>query len=575
MCGIFGFVNPRVQQSDYACELLRHRGPDAAGHWTDDKIVLEHTRLSILDLSPGGNQPFAATPGKILTYNGEIFNFADLRSSLEADFSFRTHSDTEVLYYAFQKWGVACLPRLNGMFAFGYYDQAQQKLWLVRDRFGVKPLYYAETPEGLVFASEQKAIYPYLEAEVNAAALQEYFAFKYVSGSRTLVKGVLELDPGAYLEIDLTTMVIRKTQWYQLPRERSGSSQGLTERTEALLQDAIRLRLISDVPLGVQLSGGVDSSLITHLVSRLLPERVNTYSINCINSSYDEGGYAQDIADRCGVTHHPIDFTADDFLRDWESAVFHNDEPLNHPHSLPIMRLTEVARSDVTVLLSGEGADETFAGYPHARRFLSAEDPSCYLELGRFNDSANLGEMLAEGPLSEAAQAGERLALIAGSEPNETGYPSYEFRTHLNTLLNRVDKMSMAHAMEIRTPYLDYRLVEVGLKTPLVALMGQQQETRKKPLLELYERYFHNGLSTRDKIGFRVPLDEWIRGRPAFRTFIQARLEVLRQDSIFRPGYVDGLIAGLGADAISDARLRQIWTVANYAIWRLQFPQIS
>ncbi|MBM4297187.1 MAG: hypothetical protein FJ143_05550, partial [Deltaproteobacteria bacterium] len=456
-----------------------------------------------------------------------------------------------------------------------YYDQEQKKLWLVRDRFGVKPLYYTLTPEGLVFASEQKAIYPYIEPELNAAALQEYFTFKYVSGARTLVRGVLELDPGAYLEIDLETMVIKKVQWYRPPPVRRQTAEGLIEEVECLLEDAIRLRLISDVPLGVQLSGGLDSSIITHIVSRLRSDRVKSYSISFVNSPYDEGSYAQEIADRCGVEHHPIAFTADDFLQNWDRAVFHNDEPLNHPHSLPIMKLTAVARRDVTVLLSGEGADEAFAGYLHTRRYLFAEDPACYLELGRFNDAASLREMLVDEVLSEPAEIGERLALSAEAKRNKTGYHGYELRTHLNTLLNRVDKMSMANAMEVRTPFLDYRLVELGLQAPLLALVGQQQETRKKPLMELYERYFSNGLSTREKIGFRVPWDEWVRERPAFRRFIQAHLEVERQDPIFRPGYIDDLIQCLGQGVISGARLKQIWTVANYAIWRLKFPEVS
>ena len=575
MCGIFGIVNPFAEQADYACEILRHRGPDSSGHWRGGNVVLEHTRLSILDLSASASQPFAAIPDKALVFNGEIFNFAEIRSALARDFEFHTTSDTEVLYYAFHKWGVSCLPRLNGMFAFAFYDQVQGKLWLVRDRYGVKPLYYSLTESGLVFASEQKAIYPYIDARVNQRALREHFAFKYVSGRRTLVEGVSELEPGAYLEIDLQPFKVNEARWYSLPFRRHQSSDEMAEgELEALIEDSIRLRLISDVPLGVQLSGGVDSSVITRIVSRLTPNRVNTYSINCINSPYDEGPYAQDIANVCGVEHHPIDFTADNFLELWDTATYHNDEPLNHPHSLPIMKLTEVARRDVTVLLSGEGADEVFCGYPHAKRFLKAQDSGSYLEFGRFNDAANLTEMLAEELLIEPDEFGEREGFIHNPGREGTNYTSYEFRTHLTTLLNRVDKMSMANAMEIRTPFLDYRLVQLGVEAPLAALIGNDGEGRKRPLMALYEKYFHNGESARPKIGFRVPWDEWMREKASFRNFVAERIAEMRQEPLFKDGYIDRLINVLRNGVLSDSTLKQIWTVANYAIWRLQFPRI-
>jgi asparagine synthase (glutamine-hydrolysing) len=575
MCGIFGIVNPEIERADYACGILRHRGPDSFGHWKDRNVVLEHTRLSILDLSSSAGQPFAPIADKVLVFNGEIFNFAEIRAALTPEYEFQTTSDTEALYYAFHKWGVSCLPRLNGMFAFAFYDRARGKLWLVRDRFGVKPLYYSVSQNGLIFASEQKAIYPYIEARVDRRALREYFGFKYVSARRTMVEGVWELEPGAYLEIELHPFKVNEARWYSLPLRRGDSSDELQEGLEALIEDSIRLRLISDVPLGVQLSGGVDSSIITRIVSRLTPNQVNTYSINCLNSPYDEGAHAQNIADVCGVQHHPIDFTADNFLELWDAAAYHNDEPLNHPHSLPIMKLTEVARDDVTVLLSGEGADEVFAGYPHAKRFLNARDSGEYLDFGRFNDSTSLGEMLVDELLNEADEFGGRQGFIGAEGREGTGYANYEFRTHLNTLLNRVDKMSMANAMEIRTPFLDYRVVKVGVEAPLSALIGKDGQGRKEPLMNLYETFFHNGQSTRSKIGFRVPWDEWMREKLSFREFVCDRIEHVRSEPIFKDGYIDRLINSLHRNVLPDATLKQIWTVVNYAIWRRQFPRIG
>ena len=575
MCGIFGMAGswPRLCDGYSGGSRLGHRGPDARGRWCDDEVVLEHTRLSIIDLSPDANQPFSLNPRYVITYNGEIFNFEDLRAKVAAGTRFTTRSDTEVLFRLLEQQGTAALEHLNGMFAFAFYDRERKRLLLARDRFGVKPLYYHHDARGLVFSSEQKAIYPLVDADVDRDALAEYLAFKFVSGSRTLVQGVSELEPGHLLEFDVTANALSTRRWYQLPVGRDGSAKGVAEATETLLEDAVRVRLVGDVPVGLQLSGGVDSSLVAYMVSERLGRKLHSYSIGFPGSDHDETGFAQRLADRFGLQHCPIEFTVDDFVALWERATWHNDEPLNHPHSLPIYKLNQVARSDVTVLLSGEGADEVFLGYDQHRRYLGLESLDDAAQFYRFLPHETVRLALAHrGPATED-DVGCRRAMAGEAAGAPNALTILEFQLHLNTLLNRIDKMSMASAVEIRTPFLDVRLVELGVRAPIPSLVGSDGGSRKLPLMQLYEKFFGDGLSRRPKIGFRVPFDDWLRTDDRFRDTVLQLILQLEDGDLLSSAYVRGLTDRLHRQTWAPEVFREAWVAANLSIWHRLFTQ--
>ena len=577
MCGIFGIVGERASRhaGSSGRRAVEHRGPDAEGLWTDGKVVFAHSRLSILDLSADANQPFFQNEQQVITYNGEIFNFEELRRELATDFQFKTSSDTEVLYRLLGKWGRQGLSRLNGMFAFGYYDRTQRKLLLVRDRFGIKPLYFFHDHRGLIFSSEQKAIYPLIEEGIDERALAEHLSFKCVSGQRTLVRGVSELRPGHWLELDVATNRLSVEQWYEMPREREQATTDLVESTEYLLEDAVRLRLISDVPVGLQLSGGVDSSIIAYLVSNKAGKKLNSYSIGFPGDDQDESKYAEKVSAQLGLNHHPIEFTARDFMELWEQATYHNDEPINHPHSLPIFKLSQVARQDVTVLLSGEGADETFLGYEHHRRYLNLASLKEACAFHQFLPLKVVQQMLGNSALTVTDQLGGRQDCVKGSSA-KSGNAKHvvEFSLHLNSLLNRIDKMSMAHAMEIRTPFLDYRIVERGLREKMVNLVGENGDERKRPLMRLYEKFFGDGMSRRKKVGFRVPFDEWLREDFRFREYVIQKILLSEGTHVFASGYVEGLVGRLHRAEFVPSTFREAWVVANFAIWNRVFDEV-
>jgi len=569
MCGIFGIINKLDLIGDMSfAELMKHRGPDAFGSWKNENVLFEHKRLSIIDLSTAANQPFIKIPGYVLVYNGEIFNFMELRNQLKLEFNFATHSDTEVLYYFLVKYRVKELNKLNGMFAFAFYDFKKQKVYLVRDRYGIKPLYYYKGKDFLIFSSEQKSIYAALKnVQINQQYLPEYLAYKYIAGKNTLVKDVYELEPGRFIEYDIESNTMKECKWYEMSEMRQADTDNLVDTVENCLKDSVVRRLISDVPVGLQLSGGIDSSIIAKIVADTNPGRLRSYSIGFPESIFDESAYAFKIASLLGVEHTAIDFTLEDFLNIWELATYHNDEPINHPHSLPIFKLTRVAAKDVTVLLSGEGADEVFLGYEHYKTTLadniSAQDLVRYY---RFNSDDSVIRMLDHGLSLNGDMEDYRFRLL-GSKLE--GKITYDLNTHLNTLLNRIDKMSMANSMEIRIPFLDYRLVSLGFREKKENLLSDQ--FRKKPLMDLYERYFKDGLSSRRKVGFRVPFDEWLSSSQKLRDFMGDYIAILRNDGRLQRAYIEQLLTKLHVGLLDNENIKEAWTLVNYSIWKKQF----
>src|SRR5215510_6686648 len=374
MCGIAGIVSDTGGSLESRLgpmiDAQAHRGPDAWGVWSDDLCALGHRRLSIIDLSEAGRQPMAnADGGVLITFNGEIYNFQQLRRELESlGHNFRTRTDTEAIIYAYEQWGVDCLHRLRGMFAFGIWDRKRRRLFLARDRVGKKPLFYGQFGDHFLFASELQGLLADKDVprEVDPQAIDAYLSYGYVSAPHTAFKGVYKLPPAHYLTLDLkqTGFEKRIERYWSLDYEPKLRI-GVDEACEALrekMTEAVRLRMISDVPLGAFLSGGVDSSVVVGLMAELTGAKVKTFSIGFDEAAYDETAHARRIAERWGTDHHEFRVEPD-ALSILPKLVRHYGEPYADSSAIPTFYVAQVARRHVTVALNGDGGDESFAGY--------------------------------------------------------------------------------------------------------------------------------------------------------------------------------------------------------------------
>ncbi|MGE4089074.1 MAG: asparagine synthase (glutamine-hydrolyzing), partial [Immundisolibacter sp.] len=382
MCGLVGIFDTRGERPvdrallDRMNERQHHRGPDEGGLHVEPGLGLGHRRLSIIDLA-SGQQPMASADGNlVLVYNGEIYNFAALADELRAlGYTFRTHCDTEVILYAYAAWGEACVTRFRGMFAFALWDRPRRQLFLARDRLGIKPLYYAPLADGTVlFGSELKALTacPQMPRQIDPLAVEDYFGFGYVPEPRTIYRAALKLPPGHTLTLRRGEPVPAPRQFWDLPLEPQPVTGDVTRELIARLREAVRIRLVAEVPLGAFLSGGVDSSAVVAMMAGLSAEPVNTCSIAFGEAAFDETVYANDIAQQYRTRHHREQVAADDFdLLDTLADVY--DEPFADSSAIPTYRVCELARKHVTVALSGDGGDESFGGYRRYRWHLQEE----------------------------------------------------------------------------------------------------------------------------------------------------------------------------------------------------------
>lgn len=571
MCGLAGILDTRGQRPIDEALLARmnalqhHRGPDEGGVHVEPGLGLAHRRLSIIDLA-SGQQPMQTADGDVvLVYNGEIYNFPDLMRTLEAaGHRFRTHCDTEVILHAWREWGEGCVERFRGMFAFALWDRPRQTLFLARDRLGVKPLHYAFTPDGrLLFASELKSLLadPAIARDLDPFAIEDYFAFGYVPDPRTIFAGVHKLAPGH-------TLTLRRGQAPGAPRRywdvefRTGEpvpeEAPAAEELTARLREAVRIRMVAEVPLGAFLSGGVDSSAVVAMMAGLSQDPVNTCSISFGDPAFDEAAYAAAVADRYGTRHHVECVDPDDFdLIDRLATLY--DEPFADSSALPTYRVCELARRRVTVALSGDGGDEGFAGYRRYRGHLHEERMRAIMPpairqplfgtLGRLYPKLDRAprvlrakatfEALArdtlEGYLHGVSIAGarQRASLFSGDLRSTLGgYGAVEvFRSHLarapadplslvqyldfktylpGDILTKVDRASMAHSLEVRVPLLDHEFVgwTAGLPPSLKLRGGEGKYLLKRAL----EPYLPESILYRRKMGFAVPVSGWFRG---------------------------------------------------------------
>ncbi|HEX4079110.1 MAG TPA: asparagine synthase (glutamine-hydrolyzing) [Rhizomicrobium sp.] len=566
MCGFVvafakGLAAPVQPSKLDAMDLaLAHRGPDEYGARNIGPVAIRHRRLSIIDLG-GGKQPMASADGRLwLAHNGEIYNYRELRRELEVlGHVFHEQSDTAVLLAAWQEWGEACLDRLDGMFALVVYDARRGTLKAARDRFGEKPLYYIETPQTLWLASELKALVAggVVEKRLDPLALYSYFTLGYVAGEQSIFSGVRRLAPGQVLTFSVETGLKTRKWWRPpAPAEELDDIDEITSRSLSILRESVALRMVADVPLGFFLSGGVDSSAIVALAAETGAGRLETFSIGFDDPALDERPHARFVAERFGTRHHEFVVTPQN-LDTLDAIAWHADEPFADQAALPTWFLAQMTRRHVTVALSGDGGDEIFAGYdvyrshglservravPSPIRQLVAAglragapfgDGRLRLKLARNIEDAGLpaaerfiakqqtvfrGEFLRGiAPALCAAAAGadadrELFAPLFGQAANPLGAIAlWQQSVSLpDDMLHKVDRMSMAHSLEVRAPFLDHRLAELLNRTKFSAkLPGGRQ---KYILRRAMAAYFPAEFLDRRKQGFVMPLQRWFRG---------------------------------------------------------------
>jgi len=611
VCGIYGRVgaSPIAQgEVERLRDLLSHRGPDDAGCWlsADGRVALAHRRLSIIDLSPAGHQPMLTDDGNmVITFNGEIYNYRSLRLELDnIGYPFSGHSDTEVILAAYRQWGTRCVEHLNGMFAFAIYDAGQAgtgpSLFLARDRAGEKPLYYTLKDRHFEFASELKAIST--APHISAQAVNHYLALGYVPGDLSLLEGVQKLPPAHAARLDLASLRLETWRYWQLPDNRPDAGvrvEDLADQAEALLLDSVRLRLQSDVPLGILLSGGLDSSLVVAAAAQSSSTPVRTFTIAVPGSPLDESAHAATVARHFATDHHRLELDQSSLSVIDELATL-VDEPLADSSLLPAYVVSRLTRKHVTVALGGDGGDELFGGYGDYARALADQARFGWLPAAAFRTAAALAAPLAAGvrgrnriaslrggPLQQiiwgspyfdialrrrilhadlAAQLGTaidapELGLLAlfesGSNPVDR-----MTRTHFGSILpddflTKVDRASMAHGLEMRCPFLDHRLIEFCFARVPETWKVSGGETRRLQK-HLARRMLPPTLDLNRKQGFSIPVDQWLRSETPAR--LAERFADL-PDFISRDE-VHALVNGLHAGRANGARLFALMMLA-------------
>jgi asparagine synthase (glutamine-hydrolysing) len=621
MCGIAGRFNfnpahhVHPERLKAMTSVIAHRGPDADGHYTGDGVGLGHRRLSIIDLATG-DQPLSNEDGTIWTvFNGEIYNFAELRAELEADgHRFRTHTDTEVIVHAYEQWGELAMTRFRGMFAYAVWDAPRRRLLLVRDRLGVKPLYYALLPSSVVFGSEIKALLedPDVPRDWSPSAIDAYLALQYVPTPQTIYQSIWKLPAGHFLVAEPGRVSVQR--YWDLAFTGRGDAARENEYLEELehhLDEAVRLRLVSDVPLGAFLSGGIDSSLVVAAMTRTAAGRVVTTSVGFSNEAFNELAHARTVARHLGTEsfERVVEPDIADLL---PKLAWHLDEPFADSSAVPTYYVSAAAREQVTVALSGDGGDELWAGYTRhrveqsewaARRWLGsaggrmagwfarqlplgvkgvrsmrhlalapAEAYARKHAYGLFDGDRSAGLYSRDFSLAVRDAdpfAGFRRAHAACTSPDPLDRALYvDVHTYLvDDIMTKVDKMSMAVSLEAREPLLDHKLLEFAATVP--ASLKLKNGRSKHLLRRLLERHVPPSIVNRPKQGFAVPVDEWLRGPLAGMAGDLLQDGRLHSRGIFEPSAV--------ARLWNEHRTRQedhghrLWSLLMLELWFRQF----
>ncbi|MEY8020363.1 asparagine synthase (glutamine-hydrolyzing) [Muriicola sp. E247] len=596
MCGITGIylknndplISNRIQKMT---DSIEHRGPDADGIYVDGKIALGHRRLSIIDTRDIANQPMtSANEEWVLIFNGEIYNFQEIQKDLS--YSFKTTSDTEVILAAVSEKGIDWfLNRANGMFSIALYNKATGNLYLVRDRMGIKPLYYYSSKDKIVFASEIKAILSsgLVDASFNEAAVDEYLANRYVRHPYTFFKDIFQVKPGSYVVIK-PNLRPESICFWELPEEFNVASEyneeEIANRFEEELIKAIKYRLIADVPLGTYLSGGVDSSLITAITALNKKETVNTYTIGF--KELNEFEYARMIADQYKTCHHEILMEKEDYMKQWDRLISFKDSPLGVPNEIPLAIMSSKLKEKITVVLSGEGADELLGGYGRIFRLPfdcgDIDSKSFYERFISYYEYVprKMRDDLINTPTDYRTEFDRLLQDQFQGRSNEENVFRFFHNYHVKGLLRRVDMTTMQTAVEGRVPFLDHNLIEFSYKHVPYDLKlrwkndsarqlainqkaNQYSEVLDIPkylLRKLSYKYLPKEVIERKKVGFPVPLTHW------FENLEEIAREKLKDSSWLKPGVIDDLID----QSKTESRAGQIlWMFINIEIFREKY----
>lgn len=628
MCGIAGWLGQHIDASRTSEILGRliHRGPDGEGEWRVEGVWFGHRRLAVLDLTSDGRQPMISASGRyVLTYNGEVYNYLELRGELaRAGVAFRGHSDTEVVLAACEYWGIeSAVARFEGMFAFSLYDIRERVLWLARDPLGIKPLYYAARGKEFAFASELQALQPlpWLDDSIDPAALYAYFRYLCVPAPASILRGVRKLPSGSLLRRDAEGVRIIR-YWNAEARARAARNDPLdlsfaaaADELEVRLRRSVRLHMQSDVPYGAFLSGGVDSSTIVALMQAESARPVKTFSIGFTDMSHDESRHARAVAQHLGTDHHELILNADDVPALIPEVASYYDEPFADGSSIPTFLVSKFAREHVTVSLSGDGGDELFGGYP--RYFWASRiekwrkrltQPGARLTAGFLKSVPNEFWNDVVNPLSGHRYGGATglsdrirrfsaylgcprdqayaMTMSAWAHPEElignaqgllgadaVNYPDLTWAEEMmlvdqgvylqDDILTKVDRASMAVSLEARVPLLTHSLVEWSWRVPLHFKFAEKGDQGKLLLREVLYRHVPKALIERPKQGFGMPMSNWLRG--PLREWAES---LLRPGDIEGAGLNSGLVTRVWAEHLAgEDRLAQLWTVLMYRQW--------
>lgn len=625
MCGICGQFNfrkeNRVETADIRrmCRVITHRGPDDEGVYVKDNVGIGMRRLSIIDLV-SGHQPLSNEDGTVwIVFNGEIYNYKEVRQQLiQLGHKFATNSDTETIVHAYEEYGVNCPEKLNGMFAFAIWDSRKNRFFIARDRIGIKPLYYYQDRERLVFGSELKSILQIkdIPRRVNPQALNNFLTFEYIAAPLSIFEGIQKLKPGHSLLWDNGKISIRKYWDLQYGINKITSEAEICEELESLLQDSIRIRLMSDVPLGAFLSGGIDSSAIVGLMSKEMTQPVKTFSIGFEDATYNELKYARIIAKKFNTEHH--EFTIKPDAIDLTENLVKNyvDEPFGDFSLFPTYLVSKMAREYVTVVLSGDGGDELFAGYdpyiankiaggfqmipgfirkglisPILSRIPPTEKKKGIINRAkRFVEGANLPADLQHTRWMIFLSDQERHALYsddyyrqasqydaydpvrcyfkAATWPDSLDQQQYvDIKTYLvDDILVKVDRMSMATSLEARVPFLDHRVVEFTTSIPSrLKLAGISHQKTKYILKKAMHRVLPHEIIYRGKEGFSIPIKNWLKNelRPMM-------MDVLSKDRLKSEGFFDWkYVEQLKNEHLANVEnhSHRLWALMMFGIW--------
>lgn len=576
MCGIVGSINSRKDENilKKMLEIEAYRGPNDRGIFVkqiDDRYVhLGHNRLSIQDLSSHGHQPFVSDCGNfIIVFNGEVYNFKSIRDELKKlGYSFVSESDTEVILYAYKAWGMECLEKFIGMFAFAILDKKLEKMFLVRDRAGVKPLYYYDNGEDFLFSSELKSFHehPSFQKELNKEVLPYYFQFGYIPAPHTIFKNCHKLESGHYLELGIRNNELKIRRYWSVDdcyeKEKFDKSEAeIVDDLEELLTDAVEQRMVSDVPVGVFLSGGYDSSLVTALLSKNKHRKLHTYTIGFEDKKYNEAEHAKIIAKHFGTEHTEYYVSKKDMLDKVETLPFYYDEPFGDSSAIPTMIVSELAKKDVTVALSADGGDEAFCGYSKyfflqkvskifssdfkksiLKRTLNALNENSveklnalfpqsmqqtnikdkYNKFKRAVNADSLKEMFMQASSYVDPIEVDRLLKVEREQQIYSKFAMYDNRHFIDEMmrvdyktfmvddvLTKVDRATMSVSLEGRDPLLDHRIIEYMARVPVA--QKYKNGTGKYLAREILYKHIAPEIIDKPKAGFQIPLAEWLR----------------------------------------------------------------